>query len=307
MQKLPKNCRNIWITNLLRKRFGDYSIVNPGNVSDMNSVPSNIIAPCYYKTSVPPVPPLYPEIKNESQIQGMAESCKLARYVLDTVGSQIKVGMTTDEIDILVHNLTIKNNAYPSPLNYRGYPKSVCTSVNNVACHGIPDDRPLEDGDIINVDITVYLGGYHGDCSAMFLVGNVDTEGLRLVEATQKALETAISVCSPGEPFSLIGKVIEDVAIEYNFNIVPSFAGHGIGSYFHGPPDIYHFYNDKPGNMAAGMTFTIEPVLSQGSDEIEILDDGWTAVTADNSRAAQWEETVLITKYGCQVLTKRQT
>lgn len=299
-QKRYFSLNDFWKRPWKRKSFGSYNIVQPGYVSNERPVPDHIKRPAY---SDPPLGPSEPEIKTSAEIKQMKESCRLARFILDSVGKYIKVGITTDEIDAFVHNLTIENNAYPSPLNYRGFPKSVCTSVNNVACHGIPDDRPLQDGDIINVDITVYHNGFHGDCSAMYLIGNVDEAGRALVKATEQALESAISICRPGEYFCNIGHEVEYVARKTGFTIVPCFTGHGIGSYFHGPPDIFHCYNDYPGKMQAGMTFTIEPVLAQGSQEIVILEDGWTAVTLDNGRAAQCEHTVLITPDGVSVLT----
>nr|CAD7457988.1 unnamed protein product [Timema tahoe] len=215
-----------------------------------------------------------------------------------------QVGKTTDDIDKLVHKLAIDNEAYPSPLHYKGFPKSVCTSVNNVACHGIPDDRPLEDGDIINIDVTVYLNGFHGDCSSTFLVGNVDEKGRKLVQVTKECLYRAIEHCKPGRFFNSLGEEIENTARKFGLTVIPAFAGHGIGSYFHGPPDIYHCYNSYPGRMLPGMTFTIEPVIAQGSENIVILEDGWTAVTEDTGRAAQFEHTVLITETGVEVLTQ---
>nr|CAD7424215.1 unnamed protein product [Timema monikensis] len=178
-----------------------------------------------------------------------------------------QVGKTTDDIDKLVHKLALDNGAYPSPLHYKGFPKSVCTSVNNVACHGIPDDRPLEDGDIINIDVTVYLNGFHGDCSSTFLVGNVDEKGRKLVQVTEECLYRAIEHCKPGRFFNSLDNVY-------------------------------------PGRMLPGMTFTIEPVIAQGSENIVILEDGWTAVMEDTGRAAQFEHTVLITETGVEVLTQ---
>ncbi|XP_021934481.1 methionine aminopeptidase 1D, mitochondrial isoform X2 [Zootermopsis nevadensis] len=299
--------RKVHIRQKLLRDFGFYSVVKPGFVSKGHPVPEHISRPSYFDTFVPSPAPDEAEIKTPAQIKKIRDSCRLAQFILDSVGKYIKVGCTTDDIDAIVHSLTIENNAYPSPLNYRGFPKSVCTSVNNVACHGIPDDRPLEDGDIINVDVTVYLNGYHGDCSAMFLVGEVDKDGQALVKATELSLQRAISICRPGEYFCNIGNEVELVAHKAGFTVVPCFTGHGIGSYFHGPPDIYHCYNNYPGKMEAGMTFTIEPVLAQGSHEIVILEDGWTAVTLDNGRTAQCEHTVLITDDGAEILTDHVT
>ncbi|XP_067003662.1 methionine aminopeptidase 1D, mitochondrial [Anabrus simplex] len=292
-----------WKIPWKRKNFGRYSIVQPGLIKKEPSFPQHITVPSYYTTTLPDPSPAEPEIKTSEQINKMRRSCILARQILECVKSYVQVGRTTEELNELVWNLCIENNAYPSPLNYRGFPKSVCTSVNNVACHGIPDDRPLQDGDIINVDVTVYLNSHHGDCSETFLVGDVDSEGCRLVKTTQLCLNNAIANCRPGVEFSTIGFVVEETARQNGFTVVPAFTGHGIGSYFHGPPDIYHCYNDYPGKMASGMTFTIEPVLAQGSQEIVILEDGWTAVTLDNGRTAQFEHTVLITESGVEVLT----
>ncbi|XP_071446369.1 methionine aminopeptidase 1D, mitochondrial [Hetaerina americana] len=294
--------RTLWgKTN--KHSFGRYSIVHPGYVSPGREVPPHINRPIYDDSQLSNQGYGKPEIKDKEQIRCLRESCKLAKEILNAVGKFIMAGITTDEIDHLVHTLAIENNAYPSPLHYRGFPKSVCTSVNNVACHGIPDDRPLEDGDIINVDITVFLNGYHGDCSSTFLIGSVDDLGYHLVNAAQRCLQEAIAICQPGEYFCNIGNTIEYVARKNGVTIIPAFIGHGIGSYFHGPPDIYHTYNDYPGKMEAGMTFTVEPVVGQGSPEVVLLEDGWTALTVDNSRSAQFEHTILITESGVDILT----
>lgn len=295
--------RNFLFSKQSKPNFGKYALVQPRKVSPRKSVPDHISKPSYYKTGQPVEYVECPEVKNPEQIKRMKDSCQLAARILNTVGETIKVGQTTDDIDTLVHNLCIENGAYPSPLNYKNFPKSVCTSVNNVTCHGIPDDRPLEDGDIINVDITVFYNGYHGDCSKTFLVGVVDEEGQYLVDATEFCLDEAIKICKPGTHFRDIGYVIEKKATELSYTVIPSFLGHGIGHYFHGPPEIYHIRNSYPGKMQAGMTFTIEPILSQGEELIDILEDNWTAVTADNARTAQFEHTVLITDSGAEILT----
>ncbi|KRT81599.1 Peptidase [Oryctes borbonicus] len=292
--------RKIW--NKRKINFGNYEIVEPGIVSPGRTVPSNIKTPNYISGDVISTPDVV-EIKNETQIAGMKDSCKLAANLLRKIGQFIQIGKTTDEVDSYAHDLIINSNAYPSPLNYKNFPKSICTSVNNVACHGIPDDRPLKSGDIINVDITVYYNGYHGDCSKTFIVGDVDELGRELTKATDICLHEGILVCKPGVPFREIGKRISIKAKQLGFTVVPCFIGHGIGSYFHGPPDIYHFENNYPGRMESGMIFTIEPVLSQGSKEIVILDDGWTAVTIDDARTAQFEHTVLVTHSGADILT----
>lgn len=233
----------------------------------------------------------------------MRKACKIAANILKSAGSIVKVGLTTNEIDAFVHEAAIKANAYPSPLRYLDFPKSVCTSVNNVACHGIPDDRPLQDGDIINIDVTVYYGGFHGDCSKTFLVGDVDERGKYLVQATEDCLNAAIELCFPKRPINTIGKEISKVAMEKKLNVLPQFIGHGIGSYFHGPPEVLPYANNLIGLMQPGMTFTIEPILTLGGIDVELWEDGWTIVTADNARTAQFEHTILITENGYEILT----
>ncbi|XP_059471083.1 methionine aminopeptidase 1D, mitochondrial [Neocloeon triangulifer] len=286
------------------KDFGKYSIVAPGSVSAKRSVPDHILKPPYAESMQPPPPPKEIQLHDDDSIARADVACKLARRVLNWIGTKLKVGMTTDEIDRLVHEKIIANEAYPSPLNYMGFPKSVCTSINNVACHGIPDDRQLEDGDIINVDITVYFNGYHGDCSETFLIGNVDNQGRELVEVTRKCLYEAIKGCKNYETFTNIGRIVETVAKSHGYDVVPAFAGHGIGTYFHGPPDIYHCQNSFSGFMRTGMIFTIEPIITQGTREVVILEDGWTAVTLDHARTAQFEETILINPQDATILTE---
>jgi methionyl aminopeptidase len=272
---------------------------------DRYKVPDHINKPHYYfKLNKPSYTIGKIEIKNETQIEGMRKSCKLAANILKKCSEVVKVGATTEEIDHYVFDQIISSNAYPSPLRYCGFPKSTCTSVNNIACHGIPDDRALMDGDILNIDITVYFQGFHGDCSRTFLVGNVDESGRYLVDQNQKGLMKAIEVCRPGQVFTEIGKTLSAYAREVNVSNVRAFIGHGIGEFFHGPPEIYHFENNfNTGIMEHGMTFTIEPIFSEGSDELELWEDGWTASTIDGSRTAQHEHTILITKDGCEILT----
>ncbi|XP_011500543.1 PREDICTED: methionine aminopeptidase 1D, mitochondrial [Ceratosolen solmsi marchali] len=234
----------------------------------------------------------------------MMQSCLFAKRILKEIKSEVKPGITTDSLDKIVHEMIVNNGLYPSALNYQHFPKSICTSINNVACHGIPDDRPLKDGDILNIDVTVFLNGYHGDCSEMYEVGTVDSEGKQLIKAADICLQKAIAICKPNERFCSIGNIIEDTANELGYNVIPAYCGHGIGSYFHGAPDIYHFRNNDSKVMRPGMTFTIEPVLTQGSKEVGILEDNWTAVTIDYARTAQVEHTILITDYGCEILTR---
>ncbi|XP_058122010.1 methionine aminopeptidase 1D, mitochondrial [Anopheles ziemanni] len=297
--------RRTFFSRTKRYDFGKCNLITElGNVSPERRVPEHIPKPPYYFVrNSPSDGEGKPEIKSNQQIAGMRDSCRLAATILDRACRFAKVGITTDAVDDFVHEETIKANAYPSPLRYLGFPKSVCTSVNNVACHGIPDDRKLLDGDIINIDITVFYNGFHGDCSKTVLIGNVDDRGKYLVENTELCLAEAILCCGPGQPLCVIGKSIEKYAKRKKLNVMPAFLGHGIGSYFHGPPNIFHFDNDFPGVMLPGMTFTIEPVLTLGDSEAEILDDAWTAVSVDNARSAQFEHTVLITTDGCEVLT----
>ncbi|XP_050723627.1 methionine aminopeptidase 1D, mitochondrial-like isoform X2 [Eriocheir sinensis] len=299
----PRHC-GVW--DIFRRvNFGSYSLLdNVGEVSAAQLVPEHIPRPPYAETGQPPPPPASAELHSKEGIEAMRAACSLAVKAQNTVRKNIKAGMTTAEIDELVHRVAVEGGAYPSPLNYLGFPKSVCTSVNNVACHGIPDDRPLVDGDIISVDVTVYLGGVHGDCCETYLIGDVDEPGQHLVRAAKRCRDEAISLCAPGIPFAVIGNRVEQVANKEGVTVVPCFIGHGIGSYFHGPPDIYHCYNFFPGEMQPGMTFTIEPVIAQGKEEVLILEDGWTAVMTDNGRAAQFEHTILITETGYEILTE---
>ncbi|KAF7248386.1 Methionine aminopeptidase 1D, mitochondrial, partial [Varanus komodoensis] len=240
-----------------RQSNAPYSIVRPAMVSAAHPVPKHIKKPDYVTTGIVPDWEDYIEIKNEDQIQGLRQACQLARHVLLLAGKSLKVGMTTEEIDCMVHHEIIRQNAYPSPLGYRNFPKSVCTSVNNVVCHGIPDSRPLEDGDIINIDVTVYFNGYHGDTSETMLVGNVDESGQKLVEVARKCRDEAIAACRPGTPFSVIGNTISHIAHQNDFQVCPYFVGHGIGSYFHGHPEVWHHENESDLLMQEGMAFTI--------------------------------------------------
>jgi len=236
----------------------------------------------------------------------LRKSASLAKDVLNFAEKLVKVGATTDTIDSAVHDYIVSRGAYPSPLLYSGFPKSCCTSVNNVITHGIPDDRPLEHGDIVNIDITVYLEGYHGDTSRTFLVGDVDEAGRKLVEVTNKALQLGIETCGPGRPFKEIGRAIHQYACKEagDFCVSSTFTGHGIGTIFHRPPWIFHHKNDEPGLMLPGHCFTIEPCIIEGSDPSGwIFPDGWTASTENCARSAQAEHMVLITESGFDVLT----
>lgn len=281
-----------------------FSIVMPEKVSPIRSVPSHIPTPPYVSTTPgQDACPLNIEIHSQEGINRMKDACHLARKILNLTAEQLKVGMTTDKIDEIVHQLCIDHNVYPSPLGYLGFPKSVCTSVNNVACHGIPDSRPLQDNDIINIDVTVYANGYHGDVSETYLIGNVDERGQTLVETTRQCLMESIALCRPGTRFGEIGRKISEVASSAGFRVIPEFCGHGIGTYFHGLPDIFHIDLGDEAKMQKGMIFTIEPVICDGKPDIKICSDAWTAITKDNSRSAQFEHCIAIVENGAEILT----
>ncbi|RCV08468.1 hypothetical protein SETIT_1G329200v2 [Setaria italica] len=278
--------------------------LRPGKVSPRLSVPDHIQQPPYVNSRQRPGVNNGPEIHDEKGIECMRASGKLAAQVLKFAGTLVKPGITTDEIDKAVHQMIIDNGAYPSPLGYCGYPKSVCTSVNECICHGIPDSRPLEDGDIINIDVTVYLNGYHGDTSATFLCGDVDDEAKKLVQVTKECLDKAISICAPGVEIKRIGRTIQDHADKFKFGIVRHFVGHGVGKVFHAEPVVLHFRNNEWGRMMLNQTFTIEPMLTLGSINPVMWSDDWTAVTEDGSLSAQFEHTILITEDGAEILTQ---
>ncbi|CAL1275585.1 unnamed protein product [Larinioides sclopetarius] len=279
-----------------------YEVVTPGKVGVKRQIPDYILKPPYSDTGIE-IEPNNIEILNDDNVKNMKQSCSLARIVLNEVEKFIKPDVTTDDLDAIAHDACIKYGAYPSPLNYRGFPKSICTSVNNIACHGIPDDRKLKDGDIISVDISVYYKGFHGDCASTCFVAHVDEKAKKLVEVTALCLQEAIKICHHKQYFSAIGKTISEIAMSHGYSVVPAFCGHGIGSYFHCPPCILHYENEEEGQMLKGMIFTIEPVICEGEPDIVILNDGWTAETEDKSRSAQFEHTILITTDGAEILT----
>lgn len=250
------------------------------------------------------IPVQTPEI-----IAKMRVVCAMAREVLDAALELAKKpSTTTDEIDRLVHDMCIEMRAYPSPLNYHNFPKSCCTSVNEVICHGIPDTRPLQDGDIVNVDVTLFYDGVHGDLNETVCVGDsVDEQGKKLIECARKSLDSAIAMVKPGVLYRALGDCIQSVADSYRFSVVKTYCGHGINSLFHGPPTIPHFASNRAvGTMKAGHIFTIEPMINEGVWRDEHWPDKWTAVTADGKRSAQFEETLVVTESGCEVLTARK-
>jgi len=229
---------------------------------------------------------------------------RIAAEVLAVCGAAVAPGVTTDELDRIAHEAYLSRGAYPSTLNYHGYPKSICTSVNEVICHGIPDDRPLEDGDIVNIDVTAFIDGVHGDCNATFLCGDVDAESRQLVEVTRECRDLGIAAVRPGRPVSDIGRAIEERAQRAGYGVVRTFVGHGIGEQFHIPPTIPHYYAPEADTvLQPGMTFTVEPMITLGSWREKLWDNGWTAVTVDGRRTAQFEHTLVVTEDGAEVLT----
>lgn len=226
---------------------------------------------------------------------------------MDEMDNFVKEGITTEEINSLVHKMTIEAGAIPAPLDYEGFPKSVCTSLNNVVCHGIPDNTVLKNGDILNIDITTNLNGYYSDMSRMYMIGNVSEEAKRLVEVTKKCMDEGIKAVKPYTPVSEIGRVINDIADKEGFSVVRDLSGHGVGLVFHGEPVVNHYRTErKTMIMVPGMVFTVEPMINQGGFECDILDDDWTVITADGTLSAQWEHTVLVTEEGVEIITKRE-
>ncbi|ETV88527.1 methionine aminopeptidase, type I [Aphanomyces astaci] len=287
-----------------RNFFSSKRLVQKGLVSPGLLVPAHIPRPPYTTSAeMPPFPPYIPILDTDEQ-QRLREACALARDIVQFAGTLVEVGRTTDDIDRVVHAEICRRGAYPSPLHYGGFPKSICTSVNEIVVHGIPDNRQLEDGDLVNIDVSVFLNGFHGDTSYTYQVGTVDSAGQALIAATQRALDESISICKAGVPFQAIGARVHDVAMATSHSIIHEFCGHGIGRTFHALPLILHFPNTERGEMLPGMAFTIEPALCEGRNEIVYWDDEWTVATADGKRSAQFEHTLLITDDGgVEVLT----
>ncbi len=279
------------------------SAIAPAAVSARRPVPAWIRRPEYVDR---PAPRPYegPEVKDAATIERMRVAGRLAAQALQLVGKHVAPGITTDELDRIGHEFLVARGAYPSTLGYRGFPKSLCTSVNEVICHGIPDGRPLNDGEIVNVDITAYIGGVHGDTNATFLVGDVRPEVRLLVERTEEATRRAINAVKPGRQLNVVGRVIESYAKRFGYGVVRDFTGHGIGETFHSGLYIPHYDNPRLDTvMEPGMTFTIEPMITLGTIDYDIWDDGWTVVTKDRRRTAQFEHTILVTATGAEILT----
>lgn len=289
--------------------------LRPFPLSQKREVPEHIMRPDY--ADHPDGIPLSEQaakhssvikILDEEETEGVRLASKLAREVLDVALGAAEVGVTTDELDRLVHEASVERDCYPSPLNYYKFPKSCCTSVNEVICHGIPDMRPLQDGDLLNVDITVYHRGFHGDLNETVFIGNVDESGRKLVQITYECLSKAIEAVQPGMRYREIGNIIQKHAQSHGFSVVRSYCGHGIHRLFHTAPSVPHYAKNKAiGVMKAGHCFTIEPMISEGTWHDEVWPDNWTAVTADGKRSAQFEQTLLVTDTGCEILTRRRT
>ncbi|MCJ1464316.1 Methionine aminopeptidase 1 [Pseudocyphellaria aurata] len=284
-------------------------------LSPRRPVPDSIALPDYAKDGNPKSERRFPgrhniTILDEKQQESMRKVCRLAREVLDIAARAIKPGVTTDFLDEVVHNACLERDSYPSPLNYVHFPKSVCTSPNEIICHGIPDQRVLLDGDILNLDVTLYHGGFHGDLNETYYVGPkalADADSVRVVETSRECLDQAIKIVKPGMAFRDPGGVIEKYAKSKNCSVIKTYCGHGINQLFHCAPNIPHYAKNKQVGVAKpGMCFTIEPMISLGSYKDKTWPDDWTSATQDGSRTAQFEHTLLVTKDGVEVLTARQ-
>lgn len=245
------------------------------------------------------------ELHSEADFQGMRKAGKLAAEVLDMITPHVQPGVTTEKLDQLCHDFIIQNGAIPAPLNYKGFPKSICTSINHVVCHGIPEDRKLKEGDIVNIDTTVILDGWHGDTSRMYFVGDkIPVKARKLVEVTYDCLMLGIEQVKPGNTLGDVGFAIQEHAHAHRFSVVRDFCGHGLGRTFHEPPSVMHFGVPNTGErLEPGMFFTIEPMINTGKFHTKILSDGWTAVTKDRGLSAQFEHTLAVTESGFEIFT----
>lgn len=280
--------------------------VQPGAISPRRPVPAEIERP-HYAEHGGTDDRSEPMVKDADTLDRMRRTGRAAAEILRQVGDAIAPGVTTDELDELCHRLCIEAGGYPSPLNYGidpPFPKSICTSVNEVICHGIPDSRALRNGDVINLDVTLFREGVHGDTNATWAVGTADPESMRLIRVTRECTQRGIEAVTPGRPVSDIGRAIQEHAEAEGFSVVRAFVGHGVGKEFHTPPEILHYFHPRANQiMEPGMTFTIEPMISMGAWEQRMWDDGWTAVTVDGRRVAQFEHTMVVTDDGVELLT----
>ncbi|GEL94674.1 type I methionyl aminopeptidase [Cellulomonas composti] len=280
------------------------SALVPGTISPRRAVPATIARPEYVGK---PGPADYrgPDVFDDETIERIRVAARIAAQALAEVGRHVAPGVTTDRLDEIGHEFLLEHGAYPSTLGYRGFPKSLCTSVNEVICHGIPDSTVVEDGDIVNIDITAFVGGVHGDNNATFLAGDVDEESRLLVERTKESLDRAIKAVRPGREINVIGRVIEKYAARFGYGVVRDYTGHGVGPAFHTGLVVPH-YDSAPMYdrlIEPGMVFTIEPMLNLGTPDWIVWDDDWTVLTADGRRSAQFEHTLLVTDDGAEILT----
>ncbi|MEL0261508.1 MAG: type I methionyl aminopeptidase [Aquiluna sp.] len=274
----------------------------PGRLSPMRSVPAGIVKPEYVGKPAP-APHVGGDVYDIQTIQRIRKASKLAAQALELVLSSAKAGMTTDDLDQIGHDFLVSQGAYPSTLGYRGYPKSLCSSLNEVICHGIPDDTVLEEGDLINIDISAYLDGVHGDTNGTVVIGS-NPEAELLVERTHEAMMRGIKAALPSRQVNIIGRAIESYAKRFNYGVVRDFTGHGVGTSFHSGLIIPHY--DDPGydtEIVPGMVFTVEPMITTGGIEWDLWQDDWTVTTKDKSLTAQFEHTILITEDGPEILT----
>lgn len=275
----------------------------PGRLSPRRSVPPSITRPEYVDRPAP-APFEGSDVQSAETIEAMRIAGRIAADALVEIGRNVRPGISTDELDRIGHEFLIDHGAYPSTLGYRGYPKSLCSSLNEVICHGIPDSTVLVDGDICNIDITAFIGGVHGDTNATFLAGDVREEARLLVERTHEATMRAIRAVRPGRPLSVVGRVIESYAKRFDYGVVRDFTGHGISTSFHSGLIVPHYDDPRIDvELREGMTFTIEPMLTLGTYQHEMWDDGWTAVTRDRRWTAQFEHTIVVTSDGAEILT----
>ncbi len=275
----------------------------PGRLSPRRSVPASIARPEYVDRPAP-APFEGSDVQSAETIEAMRIAGRIAADALVEIGRNVRPGVSTDELDRIGHEFLIDHGAYPSTLGYRGYPKSLCSSLNEVICHGIPDSTELVDGDICNIDITAFIGGVHGDTNATFLAGDVREEARLLVERTHEATMRAIRAVRPGRPLSVVGRVIESYAKRFDYGVVRDFTGHGISTSFHSGLIVPHYDDPRIDvELREGMTFTIEPMLTLGTYQHEMWDDGWTVVTRDRRWTAQFEHTIVVTSDGAEILT----
>ncbi|HEY3750485.1 MAG TPA: type I methionyl aminopeptidase [Pseudonocardiaceae bacterium] len=277
--------------------------LQPGKLSPRRSVPGTIARPEYVDKSTPERD-TSDGVRTPEVIEAMRVASRIAAQALQEGGKAVQPGVTTDEVDAVVHEFLCDHGAYPSTLGYRNFPKSCCTSLNEVICHGIPDSTVIQEGDICNIDVTAFVYGVHGDTNATFLAGEVSEDARLLVERTHEATMRAIKAVRPGRQLNVIGRVIEAYAKRFGYGVVRDFTGHGVGPYFHGTPTVLHY--EEPAittEIKAGMTFTIEPMITLGTIDYDVWDDGWTVTTKDRQLTAQFEHTLVVTENGAEILT----